>query len=30
MSSVDVFVSAHVVGWTVKMWILRDFKLAMF
>ncbi|CAD8168199.1 unnamed protein product [Paramecium pentaurelia] len=29
-SSFDVFVPAHIFGWTVKMWILRDFKLAMF
>ena len=29
-SALDVFVSAHFVGWTVKMLITRDFKVTMF
>lgn len=28
--ALDVFAAAHVLGWMVKMWILRDIKLAFF
>jgi hypothetical protein len=28
MNAMDVFVPAHIIGWMVKMWIVRDLRLA--